>query len=906
SKKTALAGIKLAAVGWASEHDESFAVAKDTLRQMVPLSHSSADKVESLSQLQVERSTTTQVVAIVQVEQERARQLLTDRKVAIDTYNASAKHLQECLVEKTLAFRAREGVEEEAKLAMLHAAALERTTANMRLLWDAAHTDRQQVKESIQTLKGQLEGAVDGRHALSDRLLALQYRRKGTKVHTPYGVGVVQYFRESDNILAIRLRTWKATVYISLVHFIQAAKAMQQRELLAMRSVEVECKAFVRVERRREASECHVMETEEALCREITLWAQQMAAKEGHIRVAVTKVEVQTQVRMALRDAKRRFRNEAEADAVRAHAAKIRLVRPKLKTMPKKLAPQRSTSLAKMTAAMAITSTNNATTNSATPAALPKVSKQSTLDKTRVARAALKRILMAHAEAAVLTTERDLVAEYDRVHHDQLVTTVGNGCVASLLHELLVDVADETIQEGVVGAKTMELQSTIVHSRQHPHVQVNVHVALRRQVVGRKMQLEVVKRTWARQLERLRCVQAEVRRRNDMERRAEEERKRLEAVCKEMAREDLACRRFYREEKRVMMVESRHMQLAERELQLMLEKYNTLDGDDKNKEGSKVARRLQIKKGKREKHRLADEWAAIKLEDDLAMAIREVWLQERREQEQEQQQLEFMLQQAEFQESDTESDLEFEDNEDIDDDDGDQHKPVMDAVAARAKERMVHLNPKARAILEQQLERRAKAKLIAAKKRHDFAHRLNEEYMVAAAETMFAVANADLTIVQMQEKLAYFQRLDSDADQIKRMQLDLKRNQQQAKEITDGARRKHEYAAALELAIAREKRDEKVMHKTIKDTAYMDSSVLHKRCQRFLTDYLAKELYKKYFQTLVHLIVLRTFTVSTERHLLSLGERIQSLDRESADKTAQVARLWRKHMRASRMRLWYG
>ncbi|RHY38155.1 hypothetical protein DYB25_006937, partial [Aphanomyces astaci] len=224
--------------------------------------------------------------------------------------------------------------------------------------------------------------------------------------------------------------------------------------------------------------------------------------------------------------------------------------------------------------------------------------------------------------------------------------------------------------------------------------------------------------------------------------------------------------------------------------------------------------------------------------------IREVWLQERREQEQEQQQLEFMLQQAEFQESDTESDLEFEDNEDIDDDDGDQHKPVMDAVAARAKERMVHLNPKARAILEQQLERRAKAKLIAAKKRHDFAHRLNEEYMVAAAETMFAVANADLTIVQMQENLAYFQRLDSDADQIKRMQLDLKRNQQQAKEITDGARRKHEYAAALELAIAREKRDEKVMHKTIKVTAYMDSSVLHKRCQRFLTDYLAKELYK--------------------------------------------------------------
>ncbi|ETV72564.1 hypothetical protein H257_12330 [Aphanomyces astaci] len=44
-KKTALARIKLATVGWASEHDACFVAVKDTLRQMVPLSHPSADKI---------------------------------------------------------------------------------------------------------------------------------------------------------------------------------------------------------------------------------------------------------------------------------------------------------------------------------------------------------------------------------------------------------------------------------------------------------------------------------------------------------------------------------------------------------------------------------------------------------------------------------------------------------------------------------------------------------------------------------------------------------------------------------------------------------------------------------------------------------------------------------------------
>ncbi|ETV98450.1 hypothetical protein H310_08598 [Aphanomyces invadans] len=881
-------------------------------------------ELESLSQLQVERQTTQDFVVVIQVEQERARQLLKDRQAAIDAYNASAKHLQECLVEKTLAFRAREGVEEEAKIAMLHAEALARTSAKMRVLWEAAHADRQQVKETVRELKGQLEDAVKARQSLSERLLALQYRKKGTKVYTPYGEGLVQHFRENDRVLVIRLHQWKATVYMSLVFFVQQDKAAQQRELVAMRSIEVESRAFVSYEQQHELAESHFMEKEDVLCREIATWARNQAAKVDEIRVAVTKIELQTQVKLALTETKARFRKEAKADAVRAHSAKISIARPKLKAIPKRkpLIPQKSSTVKQAAAAMAAAAkvpppeSSPVKTNNDGDMALPKLRKQTTLEKNRLSRAALKRILMAHVEEAILRTERVHLEKYDRVNRARIITMVGESCVANMLNDMLRGIAEETIREGMITAKTMELQSTIVHSRQYPHVQPHVHMALRRQVVTHKMQLEVVKRTWMRQLERLRCVQAEVARRKEIERQAEEERKRLEALCKEMGREEMLCRKFYRDEKRMMLFESRCMQLAEVEmreymrlfeLQLMLEKYNALGVDD-NRETSKQARRLQIKKGKREKQRLAEEWAAIKIEDELAMAIREVWLQERREQELEQQQLEFMLQQAEFQESDGEDEQEYDDNED------EVQQAKQDVVAAHAKELMLQLDPKARVKLEQQLERRAKAKLVATKKREEFAHRLNEEYMMAAAETMFAVANADLAVIQLQENLVYLQRLDSDAEQVKAMQIDLKRSQQQAKEITDGARRKHEHAkaciarcsaaeAALEIAIAREKRDQKFMHKMVKDTAYMDSSVLHKRCQRFLTDYLAIELYKKYFDTLVHLIVLRALTVTGERTLLALGERIQTLDTERAVKTVQVTRLWRKHTRASRMRL---
>ncbi|KAH9149057.1 hypothetical protein AeRB84_005482 [Aphanomyces euteiches] len=852
-------------------------------------------ELDALDDLQMERDMMENTIVVVQVEQERARQLLKNRKDSIAVYKESAKHLQECLVEKTLALRAREGVEDDAKLAMLHALALERTTAKMQLIWDNAFSYRQHVKENVRTCKLNLEDAVKHRQSLEERLLAWFYRKKGTQVKTRFGVGHVHMYREADSFLIIRLKNWKAT----------------HQESRTMEAAEKETRLFVLHERAAEKYETKIMQEEEKMCLEIAKWAVNNAKQQHEIQEAVVKCELKTQVHLAMKTTKILFRKQAELDAHRAHRAKLRISRPKLKSQSKRRTIGRSP----IKSASQITQIEQS--KESVPENQPKLKKQTTFERKRISRAALKRLVMAHAEAEILKTENAIIKNYDEAKFEGILSEVSSSCVSALLQDILKIIAQETLEEGLSVAKLLEYQSTMVNSRQFPSMQPHVHVLLQRQAMAYKSQLEIIIRTWSRQTHRLRCIQTELARRREIERLAEEERKRLEMLCKEMSREELLTRKFYREEKRLMMIETRNMQLAEvemreymrqLELQQMMEKYNSLDLDD-SRESSMQARRLQIKKGKREKHRLAEEWASIKQEDELALAIREIHLQDRREREYEQQQLEFMLQQAEFQESEDEDEGKFVENDDEVCEPNDEEK-----VATQVRQLLERLDPKARVKLEKQIERRAKAKMEAAKKRKEFVHRLNEEYMIAVSETMLAVADADLKVVHFREQLSFLQRLYADMEQVKLMQVDLKNNLKQTKEITEGARKKQEYAAAciarckaaeeaLEFAISREKRDEKHMLKTIKDTEYMDSYILHNRCQRFLTDFLAKALHRKYFQSLVHLVMIRAMTVSAERRLLSIGERIQSLDQETAEKSVQVTRLWRQHTRASRMRL---
>ncbi|KDO19292.1 hypothetical protein SPRG_15231 [Saprolegnia parasitica CBS 223.65] len=869
-------------------------------------------ELEMITSLHMDRERTDGTIAIVQIEQEAARELLRRRRDAIAQYAASTEDLKACLIEKQLAIQARQGVEEDAKFAMLHALALDRTSATMRRLFLQAQDERGRVRDAVRDAKEARDAAVIFRRTLADRLLALFYRQKGTKVHTIYGVGHVLYYRDADAVVAVKLEAWKATVFQPLELFVHADKAKQQAEALHMATAEAEMRAFVVAERAWNAMELALMREEEAQCQTIVAWAMLSVAQNARMDEALSQCELRVQFQLQTKAAKVEMAAAASAEATKAHTSKIKIVKsvwqPIRKPPRKPIFARSKPALAGAKPVVAIAMPDG---NLAPPS---KPIKQSKFDHARLTRACQKRIYMDKVEQALLRSRATLAAQFDAERERDLRAQVQTEYLYGFLADLLAEIAAETIAEGEASTRELEITSNVVFSVPHPHLQVHIYRALLRQMQGHTLQLQVMQRSWARQIQRLRCVQAEVARRKALSAAIEAERKRIESLCKEMAREEVFCRRFYREEKRLMLLESRAMQLAENEmreyirqveLQKMLAQFDALGADANKNMSSKEARRLEIKMNKREIKRLAIEWALIKKEDELALALREVFLKEERDALYEQQQLDFMLEQAAFQDSDN------------DDDDDDAPNVVVDAhTLVEHSTEVASGAPQTRDELKQakRREKRREVQRLAAMKKAEFAHQLNEEYMIAAAETFHSVATAELRVMETTQTLHALQRRSMDLVQVGAMEADMRRCLQLAQQVMAGALQKKAFAetciarcvaaeAALERAIVKEKADNIFMIKTVRETAFMDSAVLHKRVQRFRTEYLAGQLYTRYFELLVDLVLYRTMAVSAERNLFRLTDEIERLDTESATKSAQVAALWRKHNRSARLRL---
>ncbi|OQR93815.1 hypothetical protein ACHHYP_02257 [Achlya hypogyna] len=851
-------------------------------------------EIELIATLHADRETMDGVIAIVQEEQQHARELLRRRKEAIDKFHASAAHLKACLVEKQLAMQARQGVEDDAKFAMQHALALDRTSAAMRTLWLQATDERTSVRDAVRAAKETREAALRRRQALVDPLLAFFYRPPGTRVVTRWGPGLVLYYREADAFVAVKLLHWKATVFQPLATLVHADKARQQCETLHMAAVEADTRRVLAAERAREALTCAAMRAEEALCQTLVAWATLSAAQNCRMDAALTECELRVQVARHEREPSRALRQAAAAEATKAHTSKLRVV---------KVTWQPSRKARKSLFAKAALAGAKAATVATTPAAPPPLppSKQSKLDHARLARASRKRLVMDHVETALLQTRRELLAKFEAERSAELLLEAQylDDFVAALLGEIATD----AVTEGEAATRELEVASNVVFSVQYPRLQVHIYRELLRQSQGQAYQLRVMARSWARQLARLRCVQAEVARRRAIAAAIEAERLRIEALCKEMAREEVLCRRFYREEKRRMLIEARNMQLAENEmreymrqveLQRMLAQFDAAGADANRQRSSNEARRLEIKLNKREIKRLAIEWALIKKEDELALALREQFLKEERDARYEQQQLEFLLEQAAFQDADS---------DDGGDTDAGPEPPDGPQIFTREALRAA-----------QRRDRRREVQRQAALKKAEFAHQLDEEYMIAAAETFHSVATAELAALEATQQLHALQRRAMDLQQVAAMQADMKRCLALSQQVMAGAVAKQAHAeaciarcaaaeAALAAAIVQEKADNIFMVKTVRETTYMDSAVLHKRVQRFRTEYLSTQLYRRYFELLVELVLCRTMMVAAERRLFFLTGEIERLDAESHNKAAQVASLWRKHTRNARLRL---
>lgn len=83
----------------------------------------------------------------------------------------------------------------------------------------------------------------------------------------------------------------------------------------------------------------------------------------------------------------------------------------------------------------------------------------------------------------------------------------------------------------------------------------------------------------------------------------------------------------------------------------------------------------------------------------------------------------------------------------------------------------------------------------------------------------------------------------------------------------------------------------------------MDTMVLHRRSQRFNTEYLEKRLHTSFFACIVRMVILRAESIILERRGLHFSETIQGLIFEAKTKKAAMSRLWIKNTRKSRLRL---
>ncbi|OQR81885.1 hypothetical protein THRCLA_11316 [Thraustotheca clavata] len=859
-------------------------------------------QIEMLSSLHADREITDETIAIVQQEQERARELLKLRREAIEQYKITTEYLKACLIEKKLAFQVRQGVEQDAKFAMSHAIALERTSTNMRCICNKMNDERIAIKEAVRSAKEACDEAIKKRKTLEDPLLALFYRQRGTKVFTKYGVGHVLYYRQEDGFLSIKLQAWKATVFQSLWLLVHEDKAKQERESIHMATTEAETRAFLSFEQDKEAKELLLMQDEDIMCETIIKWAN-LSAKHNLLQdEAITICELQTQVHLARKSVRLQLATAAKEEAKKAHICRLKII--KSVSQPLGIRKQKKTlfKLSKSTAQV-----NEAEPSIPPP---PKLTKQSKFDHARLTRACLKRMIMDKVEQDIIATKKTLDAKFEDERLELLRVQVCQKYTQDFVHDFLQEIALDGVNEGEASTRELEDACNIVYSIPYPRLQVHIYHNLLRQGQVHTQQLQVMQRSWLRQLKRLGLIQAEVDKRKAVAAAIEAEKKRIEMLCKEMAREELLCRRFYRDQKRLMMIEMRSMQIAENEmreymrqyeLQLMLAQFNNLDQNESSQQTSKEARRLEIKQNKREIKRLAIEWALIKKEDELAMMLREVLLKEERDARYEQQQLEFMLEQAVFQESDNED----EDNEfvsgDFNPNDELHHEPQN--ILSTDNNAVVDIRQVKKREKQRELQR------LTAIKKAEFMHQLNEEYMMAAAKTLENVAASELLIITTKNELHFLQKLALDLQHVPEMQADLKRCLKQCKQVMDAALEKKLYAEkciarcqaaeeALEKAIIKEKSDNLYMIKTVRETTYMDSAVLHKRTQRFHTDYLSGE---KYFELLVQLIQERALTVATERHLFYLTQEIEKLDQESTAKSQKVKMLWRKHTRTTRL-----
>ncbi|KAI9992745.1 hypothetical protein PInf_014613 [Phytophthora infestans] len=798
-----------------------------------------------LADAQHENEIVLNKLPLIEADHARAEALIAEDKAAVTSLDDATKRLKAAQKERESAYYANEGVEEEAEFSESHAPALIRSSEEMNAVYQRLQSELEFVREHLGPAQTRLDKAETQRDKVNELVNRLYCQTQNSTLRTRYGFVRVEFYRTQDSCVVVTPLHWEATIFLPINEVLAYEAIYREEETIAMTGEDENIREFLQLERQRETCERHKMEVEDAQIRGIMAWRAKKETQEESLTNAICQVELESQLEYEMHGRKETLesaRNEARRLQKRGrfYASRVRK---------------------------------------------PLSQRPSRLDAKRVARASEKRLAMAMIEQRLLAKERQL-REHSKQERDVIsVESLAQEVYRGILTDTIQDLGREHIQQSRHEATELlrVKGSAVVAAHQNLALSSSVCQLLgfNRLWIARKQKNSLLYSTWRQEHAKLQLVREEMARRQELRRLAEEERLRLETRRRAMLAEERRCRTFYVEEIVLYVQERKAMANAELEmreylrlveLEVMKTKYAKMV-EDRTRFNDKAARRLEIKQGKNEQHRLHREWRQLKSEDELAMQIRE----------------------------------------------SERAQALAAALERQFDKYLVDQMAQGKISAEMEAsglaDRLREAQQVAAQKQREFKLKMTQERMIASVETFYALSRAEVEWMDAIERATFWQQRASLLEEnLTRMEPDLKRINEEKEHVVNDARAKREYAGKCKKRIqdADSRLAETIHYKERARIRYervhqlnatIDSEVLHGRVQRFRTEYLRDRLQSQYFAMLTDSLIRRALVECSEREIGRLETRIRELEQERVVKSKEVSVLQRKRRRAMRMRL---
>ncbi|KAG7390641.1 hypothetical protein PHYPSEUDO_007103 [Phytophthora pseudosyringae] len=800
-----------------------------------------------LENAQRENETVLKKLPVIETDHARAIALIEEDEAVLKSFKKAQVRLTAAQKEREAAYYAVEGVEEEAEFSEFHAPALIKSSDEMRAVFQRIQAEFDFVKEQLGTANERLAKAEAERDKGNQLMNRLYCRTQNSVLRTKFGFVRVEYFRTEDSCVVATPLHWEATLFIPMDELLAYEAMYREEETFAMADEDERAHEFVKLKRKMELSERHGMEIEDQQIRDIVAWRAKKEKEEQQLTIAVCQVELEAQLVYEMTG------RNASLAAARKEASVLQKrgrVYPPRQRRPLSQRPSR-------------------------------------LDAQRVARASEKRLAMASIEQSLLCKERQLRGQSKRERNTISVASLTQEVFGELLGDAIKTLCQERMEHDqheaheLLRAKGTAIIEATTQARAPLGALVAPLVGPDRLWVARKHKYALLYATWSQEFAKLQLVRDEMARREELRRLAEEERLRLEARRKEMLAEERRSRKFYVEEMVLCMQERKAMANAEvemkehlrlLELEAMKSKYSQMV-EDRNRVNDRAARRLEIKLGKNEQHRLHREWRQIKAEDELSMQLRE----------------------------------------------NERAQALMEALARQFDKYLADQMAQGKLSAEMEATRLAdrllEAQRVAAEKHRAFKMKMVQERMIATVETFHAFSRAEVAWMDAVERAKFWeQRAPLLEENLKRMAPELHRVQEEREHVVNDSKSKREYAdkcrkrveeadTSLSNAIHEQEKASTTYKRVHKLNATIDSEVLHDRVQRFRTRYLRDRLRAQYFALLTDSIVRRALVECSAREIARLETRLEELEQERMFKSKEVSVLQRKRRRALRLRL---